>query len=117
MTEAGLHFLYTHKEVPMALALPKSADNRYDVGSFDAKTYFAELLRMVQDGAVINISKNGKPVAVMQSPAKQAGTKAMQAHERMKALSEKIAARNMAEKLPQLTVQEINELKNSGRKW
>ncbi len=101
----------------MALALPKSPDSKYDVGSFDAKTYFAELLRMVQDGATINITKNGKPVAVMQSPQKQAATKAQQAHAQMMALSEKIAARNKAENLQPLTVQEINELKNSGRKW
>lgn len=101
----------------MALALPKSPDSKYDVGSFDAKTYFAELLRMVQDGATINITKNGKPVAVMQSPQKQATTKAQQAHKRMMALSEKIAARNKAENLPPLSIHEINELKNSGRKW
>lgn len=101
----------------MALALPKSTDNHYDVGSFDAKTYFAELLRMVQNGAIINITKNGKPVAVMQSPRKQSNTKAQEAHKRMMALSEKIAARNMAEKLPPLTIDEISELKNAGRRW
>ena len=38
----------------------------FDIGAFDAKTHFSELLRKVQEGAVFNISKNGKPVAVLQ---------------------------------------------------
>ena len=32
-----------------------------------SKTYFSELLRKVQGGAVVNISKNGKKVAVLQA--------------------------------------------------
>lgn len=101
----------------MALALPKSADNVYDVGSFDGKTYFAELLRMVQNGAIINITKNGKKVAVMQSPQKQNNSKAMEAHKKMMALSQKIAQRNKAAGLSPISIAEINELKNEGRKW
>lgn len=101
----------------MALALSQNSDNFYDVGSFDAKTYFAELLRMVQAGATINITKNGKQVAVMQSPQKQAASKALEAHNKLMKLSKNIASRNEADGLPPLTVSEINELKNSGRKW
>ena len=49
----------------MALAMTQVSNNYYDVGSFDAKTYFAELLRNVAEGKTIRITKNGKPVAIM----------------------------------------------------
>ena len=48
------------QEVFMALTLAQVGNNEYSVGSFEAKTYFAELLRKVQEGCVINITKNGK---------------------------------------------------------
>lgn len=101
----------------MALALPKSSNNIYEVGSFDAKTFFAELLRMVQDGATINITKNGKHVAVMQSPQKQSKSKALDSHYKLMDLSKKIAIRNKNAGLSPLSVDEINELKNYGRNW
>lgn len=101
----------------MSLALQKNPDNIYDVGSFDAKTFFAELLRMVQDGATINITKNGKHVAVMQSPQKQINSKALESHNKLMNLSKQIAQRNINDGLSPITVDEINELKNSGRKW
>lgn len=101
----------------MALALQKNANNTYDVGSFDAKTFFAELLRMVQNGATINITKNGKHVAVMQSPQKQNNSKALESHYKLMELSKKIAIRNKNAGHSPLSVDEINELKNDGRKW
>ena len=44
----------------MAFSFTPSADNVFNIGAFDAKTYFSELLRKVQNGAIVNISKNGK---------------------------------------------------------
>ena len=50
----------------MALVMNPVGINTYEVGAFDAKTYFAELLRKVKEGITINITKNGKLVAVLQ---------------------------------------------------
>ena len=48
-----------------------TAENNISVGSFQAKTYFAELLRKVEEGISITITRNGHDVAVMQSPQKK----------------------------------------------
>lgn len=100
----------------MSLQAVANQDNSYDVGSFDAKTYFAELLRMIQNGARINITKNGKLVAVMEKPSVKEKSKAQLAHERIIARANKINSRNSAMGLKQITVDEIIEAKNYGRK-
>lgn len=75
----------------MALAMTQVSQNYFDVGSFDAKTYFAEVLRKVAEGNTIRITKNGKPVAIIQSPSKVASTEAMNALEKLKSISYDIA--------------------------
>ena len=97
----------------MALALTALENNVFEIGSFDAKTHFAELLRKVQEGAVINISKNGKQVAVLQGKQTVKNTAALEAHKRIRARAVRLAAQGLAP----FTREEIKELKEYGRKY
>ena len=97
----------------MALSAVKNDDNSYDIGSFDAKTYFAELLRMVQRGASINITKNGKKVAVMESPKCKNASNAQMAYERILQRAQKINKQNDGKSI---SYNEIKEAVNYGRK-
>lgn len=40
----------------------------HEIGSFEAKTKFAELLRQVQDGRTVIITLRGRPVAQIATP-------------------------------------------------
>lgn len=100
----------------MSLAMTQSAGNFYDVGSFDAKTYFAELLRNVMEGKTIRITKNGKPVAIMQSPEKLETSEALKALKKLKVISYEIAEQSQKSG-SKISIEEINELKNEGRKY
>lgn len=82
------------------------------IGSFEAKTRFAELLRNVEQGFVYSITRNGKSVAVLQSQARAA---AAQKKSLGMSAFERIAMR--AEKSRGFTLAEIQELKNEGRKY
>ena len=101
----------------MAFPLAANAANIYDVGAFDAKTYFSELLRKVQDGAVVNISKNGKQVAVLQGLNKIQNKAAYAAHKRILARAKKMTEIRTKEGFTAMTVKEIKELKDAGRKY
>lgn len=96
----------------MALAMTQVSNNFYDVGSFDAKTYFAELLRNVAEGKTIRITKNGKPVAIMQSPQKAANLEAIKAVKRLREIRNEIV-----QKSGSITVEEIKQLRDEGRKY
>ena len=96
----------------MALAMTQVSNNFYDVGSFDAKTYFAELLRNVAEGKTIRITKNGKPVAIMQSPQKAANLEAIKAVKRLREIRNEIV-----QKAGSITVEEIKQLRDEGRKY
>ena len=101
----------------MAFSMAASGNNVFDVGAFDAKTYFSELLRKVQNGAVINISKNGKQVAVLQGKQKIRNENAFNAHQRIMARSAKMAEFRNKYNLEKMTPQNIKELKDAGRKY
>lgn len=96
----------------MALAMTQVSQNYFDVGSFDAKTYFAELLRNIAEGKTIRITKNGKPVAIMQSPQKAANTEALNAVRRLREIRD-----NIVSKSGSITVDEIKQLRDEGRKY
>lgn len=100
----------------MSLAAIDNGNKNYDVGSFDAKTYFAELLRMIQNGATVNITKNGKKVAVMESPKTVSNSKALHAHERILNRSKRLNEQAKKNGFEKITIDEINEAKNYGRK-
>lgn len=101
----------------MAVALNCVGQNLFEIGAFDAKTYFSELLRRVQSGAVINISKNGKPVAVLQSKQNSQNQAALNAHQRILARSKKFSSMQESSGAEPITAAELKELKNDGRKY
>lgn len=89
----------------------------FDIGAFDAKTYFSELLRKVQEGAVFNISKNGKPVAVLQGVQNAKNTEAQLAHKRILSRAKKMQHLQEINGLKTISATELKELKNGGRKY
>jgi len=101
----------------MALNLAQVGNNEYSVGSFEAKTYFAELLRKVQEGCVINITKNGKNVAVLQNKRSVQNEQALKAWDRIMKRNMQVAKRNKRKGIRLLTIDEITEAKNYGRKY
>ncbi len=78
------------------------------VGSFEAKTKFAELLRNVEQGMIYSITRNGKPVALLQGAASANNDRYHAAYKRIV---------DRAEKLPAFSLSEIKELKSEGRKY
>jgi antitoxin (DNA-binding transcriptional repressor) of toxin-antitoxin stability system len=60
----------------MYLSLMKTIE----VGAFEAKTHFSQLLDEVEEGAVVKISRRGKPVAILKQDdtiSKEAASKAL----------------------------------------
>lgn len=101
----------------MAFAMANIGGNVFNVGAFDAKTYFSELLRKAQEGAIINISKNGKQIAVLQGKKSLQNKAALDAHKRILARSQKFAELKNQNGFSSITSSEIKELKNAGRKY
>ena len=101
----------------MALTLTQVGNNEYSVGSFEAKTYFAELTRKDQEGCVINITKNGKNVAVLQNKRSVQNEQALKAWDRIMKRNMQVAKRNKRKGIWLLTIDEITEAKNYGRKY
>ena len=101
----------------MALTMNPAGINTYDVGAFDAKTYFAELLRKVKEGVTINITKNGKAVAVLQGKSAIKNEAAMNAHKRILARAQRMSELREKEGAAALKASDLKELKNEGRKY
>ncbi len=83
------------------------------VGAFQAKTYFAELLRKVEDGSVVTITRNGHNVAVMQSPKSLGNEKALKSWGLLLEVAQQISDQNKEEPV---TLNDIQEWKIEGRK-
>ena len=52
-----------------------------EVGAFEAKTHFSQLLDQVERGTIVKISRRGKPVAVLkqdEAVSREASQKALQ---------------------------------------
>ena len=92
--------------------LSPSYANTLQIGAFEAKTKFAELLRKVEEGFIYSITRNGKTVAVMQSPETKKQSESMKAFNRVKTRAEKLKNNSQA-----FSISEIEELKNDGRKY
>ena len=99
----------------MALVMNPAGINTYEVGAFDAKTYFSELLRKVKDGITINITKNGKLVAVLQGKSTIRNETALNAHKRILARGQRLAESRGDG--THLTTTDLKDLKNEGRKY
>ena len=39
--------------------------SRIDVGAFEAKTHFSQLLKEVEQGNIVHVTRRGKPIAVI----------------------------------------------------
>ena len=78
---------------------------------------FAELLRKVKEGVTINITKNGKAVAVLQGKSAIQNEAAINAHKRILARAQRMAELREKEGAAALKVSDLKELKNEGRKY
>ena len=91
--------------------------NTISIGSFDAKTHFSELLRKAAEGIVIEITKNGKKVAVLQSPQNIEQTEAQKAAQRIESRRAIIEQRRICQSMEPVTQKMIKEWKEYGRKY
>ncbi len=101
----------------MDFTMAAGGGNIFDIGAFDAKTYFSELLRKVQGGAIFNISKNGKKIAVLQGAQTARNTQALEAHKRILERSKRLRQIQESGNFEAITRAELKELKNAGRKY
>ncbi|MCR4954853.1 MAG: type II toxin-antitoxin system prevent-host-death family antitoxin [Treponema sp.] len=101
----------------MAFTFVPDAFNVYNIGSFEAKTYFAELLRKVQSGAQVNISKNGKPVAILKGVKTAQNQDSLEAHKRIVARSKRLAQAVLQNGEVLMNAKDLMELKDAGRKY
>ncbi len=75
-----------------------------DVGAFEAKTHLSQLLNEVERGAVVKISRRGKPVAVLKQDETISRKKALNAIKQIRTLCGK-----------KVTLDEITQLRDEGR--
>jgi len=80
-----------------------------EVGAFDAKTHFSELLRKIEKGIRVTVTKNGRPVATL-TKATDDTTRACDACRRIEARAKRIASRGKP-----VTLKEIGKWKTDGR--
>jgi len=82
-----------------------------EVGIYEAKTHFPKLIRRVQRGERITITKHGKPVADLVPTQGKGREAARRAWDDLMALPEELRAQGV-----RVTRDEIIEWKNEGRR-
>lgn len=88
-----------------------------EIGSFEAKTKFAELLRRVQKGERIIITLHGKPVAEIGPPQQDtAGQDAAERQKRLDAAVEGLRNFRLSPDGPRLDQSEIRKMRDEGRR-
>jgi antitoxin (DNA-binding transcriptional repressor) of toxin-antitoxin stability system len=75
-----------------------------EVGAFEAKTHFSQLLDEVEAGAVVKISRRGKPVAILKQDVAVSRENALKALRELRTLCKA--------KIP---LDEIEKLRDKGR--
>ncbi len=80
------------------------------VGAFEAKTHFSQLLKEVEQGTVIHVTRRGKSVAILSSAEREGGQAAYRALERISLRRESLATREI------LSTDEILALRDVGRR-
>ena len=81
-----------------------------EVGAFEAKTHFSQLLREVEQGSLIHVTRRGKPVAVI-------GPETADSRESSLKVLERIAARrSVIHSRERITRGEILGFRDEGRK-
>ncbi len=95
----------------MAISMNKRAENCFSVGSFDAKTHFAELLRTVEAGASVIITRNGKDIAEIASPKIVYKNDSVKIWEKLCKIGAKVSKNSES-----VSVEQILEWRDYGRK-
>ena len=75
-----------------------------EVGAFEAKTHFSQLLDEVEEGTIVKISRRGKPVAILKQDDAVSKEAALQSLRRLRSLCSHKS-----------TLSEIEELRDRGR--
>ena len=75
-----------------------------EVGAFEAKTHLSQLLDRVEQGAVVRITRRGKPVAVLKQDEEALRDTALRALKALRSL-----------RTGTLTTKEIERLRDAGR--
>ena len=75
-----------------------------EVGAFEAKTHFSQLLNEVEGGAVVKISRRGKPIAVLKQDDAISRETSLNAIRKLRTLCKSKA-----------TWKEISKLRDEGR--
>jgi antitoxin (DNA-binding transcriptional repressor) of toxin-antitoxin stability system len=75
-----------------------------EVGAFDAKTHFSQLLDEVEAGAIVKISRRGKPVAILKQDDAVSRETALKALRELRTLCK-----------VRIPLDEIEELRDKGR--
>jgi len=76
-----------------------------EVGAFEAKTHFSQLLNEVEGGAVVKISRRGKPIAVLKQDDAISRENSLNAIQKLRTLCKS-----------KTTLEEITKLRDEGRK-
>lgn len=82
-----------------------------EIGVFDAKTHLSEFLDRTDHGESFAITKHGRVVALLIPAEKKPATSVRDTIAGIMALRKKIAKRGV-----KMTLQEVDELKKSGRR-
>jgi len=75
-----------------------------EVGAFEAKTHFSQLLDEVEGGAVVKISRRGKPVAILKQDEAVSRDRSLAAVQQLRSLC-----------VHKTTLGEIEKLRDEGR--
>jgi antitoxin (DNA-binding transcriptional repressor) of toxin-antitoxin stability system len=75
-----------------------------EVGAFEAKTHFSQLLNEVEGGAVVKISRRGKPIAVLKQDDAISRENSLNAIQKLRTLCKR-----------KTTLEEITKLRDEGR--
>lgn len=75
-----------------------------EVGAFEAKTHFSQLLNEVEGGAVVKISRRGKPIAVLKQDDAISRENSLHAIQKLRTLCKR-----------KTTLEEITKLRDEGR--
>jgi len=81
-----------------------------EIGAFEAKTHFSQLLKEVENGVVIHVTRRGKPVAIL------APEGFYQEEASQKALKRIADRRKRINKKIHITTEEIISFRDEGRK-
>ncbi len=84
--------------------------SRIDVGAFEAKTHFSQLLKEVEQGNIVHVTRRGKPIAVIRPEEIDREMAIANALERISARRQEIHDRE------HLTTKQILNFRDHGRK-